>query len=268
MSNNMFKLNEEKTELIVFAPRSRITNLSETSLLFHKNIIHRVQSVRNLGNVVFGAKQCNAVLRTCYSQIRKIGRIRHFLQDSACKTLVHSLVTSRLDYGNALLYNVNSTYIMKLQRVQNTAARLITRTGKHEHIQPTLFDLHQLPVMYRVQYKLCVYVYKALHNLAPMYLAELVCEHKPARSLRSESANQLVVPRVRAKTYSDRFDKVPPTLWNRLPVGLRIFTSLTVFKAQLKTHLFRKAFLLVYISGKLYVVIAVMKSLKLCVFSN
>lgn len=93
---------------------------------------------------------------------------------------------------------------MKLKRVQNTSARLITRTGKHEHIQPILFDLHWLPVVYRVQYKLCKYVYKALHNLAPTYLAELVCEHKPTRSLRSESANQLVVPRVQAKTYGDR----------------------------------------------------------------
>lgn len=102
----------------------------------------------------------------------EIGRIRHFLTDSACKTLVHSLVASRLDYGNALLYNINSNYIMKIQRVQSTAARLITRTGKHEHIQPILFDLHWLPVMYRVQYKLRVYVYKALHNLAPTYLAE------------------------------------------------------------------------------------------------
>lgn len=48
MSNNMLKLNEEKTELIAFAPRSRIKNLSETSLLFGKNIIYSVQSVRNL----------------------------------------------------------------------------------------------------------------------------------------------------------------------------------------------------------------------------
>lgn len=91
--------------------------------------------------------------------------------------------------GNALLYNINSTYIMKLQRVQNTVAHIITRTGKHEHIQPILFDLHWLPVMYRVQYKL--YVYKALHNLAPTYLAKLVCEHKPARSdfARSRQTN-------------------------------------------------------------------------------
>ena len=151
--------------------------MSETSLLFGKNIIHSVPSVRNIGaffDQLSFEKQYNAVSRTCYSQIRKIGRIRHFLTDSACKTLVHSLVTLRLDYGNALLYNINSTYIMKLQRVQNTTARLITRTGKHEHIQLILFDLHWLPVMYRVQYKLFVYVYmyKTLYNLAPTYLAE------------------------------------------------------------------------------------------------
>lgn len=76
MSNNMLELNEEKTELIVFAPRTRIKNLSETSLLFGKNIIHSVPSVRNLGaffdQLLSFEKQCNAVSRTCYSQIRKM----------------------------------------------------------------------------------------------------------------------------------------------------------------------------------------------------
>jgi hypothetical protein len=43
-----------------------------------------------------------------------------------------------MDYGNALMYGVNASIVSKLQRVQNTAARLVTRKKKYEHITPTL----------------------------------------------------------------------------------------------------------------------------------
>ena len=86
--------------------------------------------VKNLGTffdtTLSMEKQCNSISRSCYMHIRKIGCIRPFILEDACKILINSLVTSRLDYGNAFLYGINKTFIQKLQRVQNTAARIIT----------------------------------------------------------------------------------------------------------------------------------------------
>ena len=93
-------------------------------------------------------QQVRAVTKSCFHQIRNIGKIRPFITENACKTLVCSLVTSRLDYGNALLYGVNNCILSKLQRVQNTAARFISRRKKHESITPVLISLHWLPVQY------------------------------------------------------------------------------------------------------------------------
>jgi hypothetical protein len=91
-------------------------------------------------------KQCNAIARSCYFHIRNIGCIRSFISEDACKMLVNTLVTSRLDYGNALLYGITKYVTDKLQRVHNTAVRLITRTKKMDHITPVLIRLHWLPV--------------------------------------------------------------------------------------------------------------------------
>ena len=93
-------------------------------------------------------QQVRAVTKSCFHQIRNIGKIRSFITENACKTLVCSLVTSRLDYGNALLYGENNCILSKLQREQNTAARLISRRKKHESITPVLISLHWLPVQY------------------------------------------------------------------------------------------------------------------------
>jgi hypothetical protein len=87
-------------------------------------------------------KQASAITKSCYFQIRNIGRIRSYTTEDACKTLVCWLVASRLDYGHALLYGVITNIISNLQRVQNTAARLITRSKKHDHITSVLMSLH------------------------------------------------------------------------------------------------------------------------------
>jgi hypothetical protein len=114
--------------------------------------------------------------------------IGQFLPESACKTLVATLGTSRIDYGNAILYGINNNVLSKLQRIQNTAARLITRKRKYEHITPELMALHWLPIKYRCEHKLLLYTFKVLTERAPVYFQELLTIHVPTRSLRSENS--------------------------------------------------------------------------------
>ena len=188
-------------------------------------------------------KQVSAIVKSCYFHICNIGRIRRFITTSACKTLVNSLVTSRLDYGNTLLFGINKSTLNRLQKVQNTAARLVTRTKPREHISPILADLHWLPVQFRPQYKILVYVYNALKGIGPAYIQELIHVHVPQRSLRSGSTQRLVIPKVRTKSYGQRqFDWAAAYLWNNLPDSLKKCDSLECFKSQLKTHFYSIAF--------------------------
>ena len=99
------------------------------------------------------------VARTCqgaYFQLQKIVNVRQYLTTRACKTTVHTLVTSRLDYGNVALFGVNVRLIKKLQMVQHSAPRLMTRQRRrdYQHITPSLFALHWLPVRWRNNYKI------------------------------------------------------------------------------------------------------------------
>ena len=91
-----------------------------------------------------------------------------------------------------------------LQRVQNCAARLITRTRKSEHIMPVLRELHWLPVKYRLHFKINVCTYKVLNGSAPAYVSDMVKKHQPTRSLRSTDKSLNVVPLLRTATYGER----------------------------------------------------------------
>ncbi|XP_062605752.1 uncharacterized protein LOC134267560, partial [Saccostrea cucullata] len=187
--------------------------------------------------------QISAVSKSCFYHLRNISRIRPFITEDACKTLVVALVASRLDYGNALLYGITETNISRLQRVQNTAARIATRTRKHDHISEVLISLHWLPVKFRTYYKILLYTFKVLQGTSPSYLKELITVYQPSRTLRSYDSKHLVKLRVRTETYGTRrFDHAAATLWNGLPDALRFQTSLLAFKRDLKTHLFKIAY--------------------------
>jgi hypothetical protein len=192
-------------------------------------------SVKNLG-VIFDTAMSmdahiNATCKKAFYEIRNIGRIRSLLNDNAAASLVHAFVTSKIDYCNSLLYGLPKTHLNKLQRVLNCAARVVSRVRKHEHITPVLVSLHWLPIPQRIDHKLLVLTFKALHGLAPGYLHELLKWHQAPRSLRSNDQALLEVPRTKLKFYGDRaFAKAAPTLWNNLPLYLRQIDDIDVFK--------------------------------------
>ena len=119
MHQNMLKLNADKTEVMLFSnPRTMDT----ISVDMGNSSIALTSCVRNLG-VMFDSnmtmeQQVNAVCRSSYGQLRKIGHIRRYLSSVGTKSLVNGLVTSRLDYCNALLHGLPNALIDKLQRVK------------------------------------------------------------------------------------------------------------------------------------------------------
>ena len=247
MSNNMLKLNQNKTELIVFSSKFNAKKTNEVSITVGDSRVNAVQSVRNLGVILDSnlnmEQQVNAITKSCFYQIRNIGRIRQYITEEACKTLVQALVISRLDYGNALLHGLPQSVVARLQRIQNCAARLVSRTRKHDPITPVLCELHWLPVQYRLQYKILLYAYKALNGLAPDYLKDLINQYMPTRSLRSASGYLLTVPTSRTTTYGPRcFSTSAPKLWNKLPDHIKHSRTLVTYKQLLKTYFFKMAY--------------------------
>ena len=94
--------------------------------------------------------------------------------------------------------------------------------------------------------KICLLVYKSLHNMAPAYLSGMFhIRQNTTYSLRSDSSNlvNLVVPRTRCKSFGDRsFSVCGPRFWNALPPSVKLSPSISVFKQRLKTYLFNSAF--------------------------
>ena len=104
------------------------------------------------------------VCRAASFGIHKVGKIQKFLDKSSTERVIHAFVTSHLDYCNSLFVNLPSSHLMPLQRIQNTAARMVTRPQRHEHIIPILKHLHWLPIIQRIQFKILLLTFKTRIN--------------------------------------------------------------------------------------------------------
>ena len=149
--SNRLKMNPDKIQFIWLGSRQQLAHLNITPLHLHDGtIVVPSTDVRSLG-FVFDSQlsmtdHVNHVTCACFYQLRQLCFIRDSLMDDAAKMLVHTFVSSRVDYCNSLLFGAPTHVLRKLQSVLNASARLITGGRRCDHIKPVLRDLHWLPV--------------------------------------------------------------------------------------------------------------------------
>jgi len=140
------------------------------------------------------------------------------------------------------VYGISDSLLMKLQTVQNAAARVVTGTRKFDHITPVLRQLHWLPVRQQITFKLAMITFKCLRSMVPSYLADVCPPISPVTGtwqLQSADSGTLVVPRTSITIGRRDFAVSGLATWNSLPVDLRTsLLSTETFAKKLKTHLF------------------------------
>ena len=244
---HQLKLNCDKTECIVFRSKFLAANPDFPPLTVGNDLIYVSNNVKNLGaffdqNLTMD-KHVDTFCRSANWQLRNIGLLRKYLDDKTCEMLVHAFVTSRLDFLNSLLYGLSDLSIKKLQKIQNSAARIVKRKSGRCHTTPLLKDLHWLPIGERIKFKILLLTFRAQYFDQPVYISQLLSNYDPPRDLRSSGKGLLSLPNPRLQSYGYRcFAYAAPYLWNQLPDHIRFCTDLSEFKRNLKTHFFTCSF--------------------------
>ena len=247
MTDSKLKLNPDKTEFLLIGSekqRNKFNNFFPVSILGNETMPN-VNS-KNLG-VYFDSqfnfkKHISKICSSCFYHIRDLFRIRKLISFDTAKTIATALVISRLDYANSILHGISTEQINRLQRVQNSLARVVCKAPRLAHSEPLLKKLHWLPVRHRIKFKICSIVFKVINDNQPIYLKELLKPAATPRLLRSSSLNNLHVPRARTNWGVRAFSVSAPSVWNTLPIKLRQSNTITTFRKLLKTHFFGEAF--------------------------
>ncbi len=119
-----------------------------------------------------------------FFQIRLFSKIKYFLYMKTLEIAIHALITTRLDYCNSLYLGISKSSIARLQLVKNATAKFLKGQCKFDHVTPILKSLHWLLVHHTIEFKIIIYVFKSLNNLAPSYLSDQLYPYIPTRNLR------------------------------------------------------------------------------------
>ena len=115
----------------------------------------------------------SGICKSTHFHLRGIGRIRNLLTfDATAQLIIHALITSRLDFCNSILYNPPNKQIVRLQRIQNQAAKRLKRIPRRNHITPVLRELHWLRIHDRIIFKIFLLTHKPVNNTAPKYVCD------------------------------------------------------------------------------------------------
>ena len=179
MTANKIELNDDKTEsLLIASNRTHFPNPPPISIHTGNADIPFSSQAKNLGVTLSSnlsmEKHVANVCRSAYVEIRRISNICHYLTTDATKTCVCAFVLWKLDYCNSLLSSCQNQLPNKVQKVQNSAARLVLKAQKQEHVKAFLQKLHWLPAHSRIQYKISTLCYNSFSETYPLYLCELL----------------------------------------------------------------------------------------------
>ena len=201
--------------------------------------------IRNLGawfdSMLSMETHINKVCSSAFYYLHNLRRIRKYLSQDCLVTLIHAFVTGQLDYYNSLMYGLMQCQISKLQRIRNAATRIALDLSKFCHIIPALQQLHWLPVVKRIQFKILLLTFKvftvSLHATSVNFIS---VKPKSTYGLCSNNSTLLLPPsqKMLPTLGAHSFAAAAPALWIKLPADIRNVASLNSFKKSIKTFLF------------------------------
>lgn len=147
IGQNFLQLDQDKRGNILFGnsnKRHRLAAYLDSRALKSKEL------ASNLG-VLMGSNHSfsshvKAVTKSAFNHLKNANKIRDFLTNPGLQELIHTFISTRIDYYNSLLTGFPKKTIKQLHLIQNAADRVLTRSKRGEHITPILKSLLCLPV--------------------------------------------------------------------------------------------------------------------------
>ena len=150
MTQNLLKLNSDKTEFILFGTRHQLSKVDDISIQIGNDTVKPANHVRNLGfvmdSLLKNGPHVNKITRSCYCTLHNIANIRPSLDTKSAQLITQALVTPHLDFCITLLAGSSEYEIDKLQYIQNMSCQIVCNINKYGHVSPATRDLHWLKI--------------------------------------------------------------------------------------------------------------------------
>ena len=210
--------------------------LEETTITFLGEEITPTTNAKDLGlnldSYLTYDYHIKNVVSSCMAKLCQINRVKDSFDRDSLRLIINTLVMSKLYYCSTVWSNTSATNIKKLRAVQNFACRILTNTGRYDHVTPALRAIRCLPVEEHLKYRETLITYKCMNGLAPPYLSKLFIKRNEIHDLNTRKNKTLHIPQHKTVSGQRTFYYRAVKLWNDLDEDLKV--TLKSFKTELK----------------------------------
>ena len=211
--------------------------------------VESVDSVRDFGVILDSQLSMrihiSKILSTCFFHLRRLRKLRSFIDTASAKRLASAFILSRVVYCNVVLNRLSTSTLAPLKRVMNAAARFVAGATSPTHASGIMKSLHWLHSLYRIRFELCVLIHGVHNGISPSYLTDTttsISSLTGQRQLRSAATTEYDIPCTRTQFGDRAFSVAGPREWNALPADIRNITDLSSFKRAITTNSFILAY--------------------------
>ena len=173
------------------------------------------------------------------SRISLLRQLSYYVPENIQKIYYQSHVLPMIDYGSISWGSISKMNIERINKLQKRAARIILKADNTTPSVEMFQKLGWMAVSQRINYDKAVLTYKALNNLTPAYISDLLTPTAIAcnRNLRSTGNGSLMLPKTKTSLYTGSFTFSAPKLWSTFPTSVKQAPSLNTFKRVVKEHI-------------------------------
>ena len=245
---NKLKLNTDKTKFMLIGTTKKLSCMSaeeNITIEFDGDVIERCAQIKCLGVIIdehlSWSYHVDYICKKVYGSLSMLRRVRPYVDTNTLKILYLCIVQSHLDYCCeiwGLRFHMHTERLLKLQK---RAARLILKCSFYTPSKEMFHKLKWLPFNDRVTYFKCVFMYRCINGLSSQFYRNVFKFASNSHSFNTRYAknDNLITPNVRTEIYKHSLYYSSILLWNSLPVEIKQSQSLSIFKRELKLHLFK-----------------------------
>ena len=239
---NKLSLNIAKTEFMIIGSRQRMHAHSNENINIDLdgNVIKQVDKAKSLGLIIdknlSWSNHIDMKCKKISSAIGALKRIRHFISMQTAIEIYNAIIQPHFDYCSPVWDEFNATLREKMQKLQNRAARVITKSSYDASSSILLEKLHWDNLSLRRKKHKSILMYKTINKLTPEYLQNLFSFRSTNYNLRNAEM-KLNLPKPRTEYLKRSFCYSGARLWNTLPHSARTANSLRHFKNEINRFL-------------------------------
>ena len=246
-SKNHLVPHPKKTKVILFSKPSQASPFEVRSPLSLNNVgIEYVTSYKylrfTLDQNLDYSLHVKDICRKINYGLQIMRHVNVFLPKESLIFLANSLVLSHLDYCSPIQYNLGCGQLDILLKLQKQCARIIFGYDRRTHSKPLFIQLNWLPLHQRIEYNICLLLYKVNNNIAPPYLSEMFVKTAEVHQHRTRADVNSHFFKIRGTghTYLKLFRYYGAKVWNLLPTEIRPTESIENFKVKCKAYFMDK----------------------------